>query len=157
MPLSLQRDEEATGPKMQYRERLTSALIAICSAGFTPSNAIAAPHQSQMGPTSRASIRIQVSVAPRVGVHWASANPADEQRLRPCFWLTDVSGKYVVTLERARTNGSTGDLENAAAAGEKIELLSRQSEADCEHDGPGNTIPTADMSEGSYLVIIAPQ
>ena len=134
-------------------------VLALCSPDVTASDAIAAPRQGAMGPTSRASIQIQVSVAPRLGIRWAARTSAGGPHPRPCFWSNDASRSYSVTLKHAVTHGSNEPVTGAPTATQPIVLPAGKSAADClEHDGLESMFPAlTSPSEGPYLLMIAPE
>lgn len=76
----------------------TSALLAILAfSGFAASSKAAAQMSSDIGPTSRASLQIRVSVAERVGLRMSSAGAAPNAG--PCVVSTARARAFTATLE----------------------------------------------------------
>ena len=74
--------------------------LAAVVVGLTP--AAAEPARSQAGATSRATLTIAVSVAPRAGVRWAAGRSAPAKDAGPgqwCAWSTSALRTLFIQLQ----------------------------------------------------------
>ena len=81
----------------------TGVPIAVALAGLTPA-AAAEPAERQVGATSRATLTIAVSVAPRAGVRFRSNRAAPAEDAGPGQWCTwSTSALRVLSIELQST------------------------------------------------------
>lgn len=155
--------------------------IFAAASSLLPAQIWAAPAtHSGIGATSRASIAIEASVAPRMGVQRLPAGALGSASGRPglaCIWSSLPIRSYTFTLQpsfgepskqvKKRENGP--DREPAWARGSEIaplipepaaERVAYSSAAACTHmisQAGGLTVQAIDGSQGSVLLILAPQ
>lgn len=128
------------------------ALLATLSfSALAASERAAAQMGSDIGPTSRASLQIRVSVAERAGLRMSSAPGVPAPA--PCVFSTAKTRRFAATLEplgRSTERPAPPPFElEAAPAGEEC----RSNEA------LGRALATLrkDGSSGAHLLILAPQ
>ena len=137
---------------MARSANLFHAGLLIAAVLSVESAAPAEPSRSHIGATSRATVRIAVSVAPRAGMRWsratsnsAPAHPVGEW----CAWSTTPLGTLFVEL---RTTGGEW-------VRRPVRVEAGRSQADCKsNDALQAQIATLrDLSSGPALLLIAPE
>lgn len=124
-------------------KRRSAPLIALWA--LAPATAAAAP--SGMGATSRASVEIRLSIAPRAGIRMISAGNANYE---PCVWSTAAVRSLAVTLR---------PLSSPATASERFEIAMKPAEGRCRPSEPlRSALATSErVSPGPHLLILAPE
>jgi hypothetical protein len=130
--------------------RTRSLLAILAFSGFAAPEKAAAQMGSDIGPTSRASLQIRVSVAERVGLRMSSAGAAPNAG--PCDVSTARARAFTATLEplhRSSEGPTPPPLILAAPAGETCRGN--------EELGRALAALRKDGSIGPHLLVLAPQ
>ena len=135
----------SVGRKFAYLTAVALALLAgPLQAAMTTS--------SGMGPTSKASVQITVSVAPRMGVQRLAPKESGRPEL-VCIWSTLPARAYV---DGAQADSVDRFSVRTAASNAQTQPSSRAC-ADGADGGGSLTLPTANTRQGNVLLIVAPQ
>lgn len=127
------------------RLAIRSSLVSAFISTLLPATLNAAPVTSVIGPTSRATVRISVSVRPRVGINQAPSPYGALPGKGLCLWSSAPLKKFVVTLQatsdQAGSNPkSAGKSEFVPDAlrlvpGKRLAVEAMQSSLDCTKVG----------------------
>ena len=163
---------------MAYRSILLCA-PAVASAFFPVELKALSPGGGRIGATSSASIRIEASVAPRMGIRGPASLRSDRgagSASSFCIWSSSPLRRYTVTLSSVGNRldpGGAGGNKIATpvtsdtssmrlAEGKPLSAIARSSILECNKPGsdvnlaldvPGGEIP----STGPALLILAPE
>ena len=161
---------------MAYRSILLCA-PAVASAFFPVELRALSPGGGRIGATSSASVRIEASVAPRMGIRGPASLRSDRgagSASSFCIWSSSPLRRYTVTLSgvgnRLDPGGAVGNktpvkLDTSSmrlAEGKPLSAIARSSIKECDKPGsdvnlaldvPGGEIP----STGRALLILAPE
>ena len=149
-------------------------LLLTAIAASAPAQAKAGSIGGQIGPTSRASIGITVSVAPRMGVYErSSARPEDKVAVHSfCVWSSSPSRAFTATLQDQGKNPDLtfGTVEGTSAnelkSGKSLESTALSSMIECRSGNQVRDIllshsrqqvRAAGGSPGTAVLILAPE
>lgn len=154
---------------MNKSQRLALMVIAGATA-LLPSRLCAAAVDAEIGPTSRASIQIHVSVAPRMGVRKSTARGDQAQGTTDalCVWSSTPSQSFTATLHAASGESGRASISPSISAdqrttllpeGRAIALVAEPSASACFAESARRLVPEILLREerGPYLLVLAPQ
>ena len=122
------------------------AVLFACSA-----SSAGAATESTLGPTARASVRIQLTVAPRFGLRWSAGGHA---QARACLISSSPARRLVLTLHAASRQGAATDTPADPARSRAIQLPHELASPDCP-DGIALGPIAARWPAGTALLIVA--
>lgn len=159
---------------MAYRRILLCASIVVST--LSPAELNAYSGSGRIGSTSSASIRIDASVAPRMGLRGTAVDrskPGIERASSFCIWSSSPLRRYTVTLID-QANGIPEPGRDAVAdspgnhspmrlsVGKRVSATARSSITECKKAGSDldlalEALRDAPPSNGAALLILAPE